>query len=232
MTSLIQISTRSNNYVIDPFLLWNDLWRLNEPFTNPKILKVLHACPTDSAYLRRDFGVHLVNVFDTQNASIVLRDLMSAKNSNLSLTQPKKTLNFERTTLLSLVKNFCDVSLNKEFQTADWAQRPLPHDLLNYAAQDTHYLLKCYDHLREEILGRKPETLLEIYDDACFSLAKQLRPKKPTSHSPDIAGQIYKARVTVARVLDENVRECFPSNDVKAIAEALDIRNEKQILAL
>lgn len=37
----MQISTRQVDYIIDPFPLWNDMHILNEPFTNPDILKVI-----------------------------------------------------------------------------------------------------------------------------------------------------------------------------------------------
>lgn len=39
----MQISTRQVDYIIDPFPLWNDMYILNEPFTNPNILKVINS---------------------------------------------------------------------------------------------------------------------------------------------------------------------------------------------
>lgn len=39
----MQISTRQMDYIIDPFPLWNDMYILNEPFTNPDILKVINS---------------------------------------------------------------------------------------------------------------------------------------------------------------------------------------------
>ncbi len=40
LTCLMQISTRTDDYIIDPFQLWSHMHLLNEPFTNPKIVKV------------------------------------------------------------------------------------------------------------------------------------------------------------------------------------------------
>lgn len=40
LTCLVQISTRTTDYIIDPFPLWRSMRLLNEPFTNPRILKV------------------------------------------------------------------------------------------------------------------------------------------------------------------------------------------------
>ena len=39
------------------------------------------------------------------------------------------------------------VALNKEFQLADWRLRPLSADMLQYAREDTHYLLYIKDRL-------------------------------------------------------------------------------------
>jgi exosome complex exonuclease RRP6 len=40
LTCLVQISTRDEDFVIDPFPIWDSMHLLNEPFTDPKILKV------------------------------------------------------------------------------------------------------------------------------------------------------------------------------------------------
>ncbi|CAJ0922727.1 unnamed protein product, partial [Mesorhabditis belari] len=52
----------------------------------------------------------------------------------------------ERMYLLTL----CQVQL-KEFQMTDWRVRPLPAEMMHYAREDTHYLLYCYDLLRERL---------------------------------------------------------------------------------
>ena len=53
----------------------------------------------------------------------------------------------------ALVKNFLGVELAKGSQKANWAQRPLPPIMLDYARNDTHYLLP----LRELLLTRLKE---------------------------------------------------------------------------
>jgi exosome complex exonuclease RRP6 len=40
LTCLVQISTRDEDFIIDPFPIWDSMHLLNEPFTDPKILKV------------------------------------------------------------------------------------------------------------------------------------------------------------------------------------------------
>ncbi|CAJ0931974.1 unnamed protein product, partial [Mesorhabditis belari] len=72
ITCLIQISTRDADFLIDlidPFLLWSELHILNEPFSDPKILKVFHGADKDIVWLQRDFGIYVVNMFDTGRAA-------------------------------------------------------------------------------------------------------------------------------------------------------------------
>jgi exosome complex exonuclease RRP6 len=103
LTCLIQISTREKDYVIDTLALWRELEALNEIFTNPKVLKVLHGSSSDLEWLQRDFGVYVVGLFDTFLAM--------------------KQLNFEQFSLQHLLAHFCSVDLDKKYQLADWRLR-------------------------------------------------------------------------------------------------------------
>ncbi|PAV89619.1 hypothetical protein WR25_19659 isoform C [Diploscapter pachys] len=62
---LVQISTRTTDFIVDPFPIWKDMHALNEPFTDPNILKVFHGSSSDVDWLQRDFGIYVVNMFDT-----------------------------------------------------------------------------------------------------------------------------------------------------------------------
>ena len=42
-------------------------------FDDPKIVKVLHGADRDVEWLQRDFGIYVVNMFDTGQAARVLR---------------------------------------------------------------------------------------------------------------------------------------------------------------
>jgi len=57
----------------------------------------------DIGWLQRDFGVYVVNMFDTGQAA--------------------RVLNFEKFSLAYLLKKFCDVTANKQYQLADWRIR-------------------------------------------------------------------------------------------------------------
>jgi len=62
---LMQISSRFKDYIIDVILLRADIYLLNEVFTDPKIVKVLHGADFDVVWLQKDFGIYIVNMFDT-----------------------------------------------------------------------------------------------------------------------------------------------------------------------
>ncbi|KAH9065385.1 ribonuclease H-like domain-containing protein [Lactarius vividus] len=131
---LMQISTRDEDWIVDPFELRDELEDLNEVFTDPSIVKVLHGADSDVVWLQQDFNLYLVNMFDTFHAS--------------------KVLDFPRHGLAALLEMYCDFSPDKRYQLADWRIRPLPDEMLKYARADTHFLLYVYDNLRNALLDR------------------------------------------------------------------------------
>lgn len=42
---------------------------LNDSFSNPNIVKVFHGADHDVVWLQRDFGIYIVNMFDTGQAA-------------------------------------------------------------------------------------------------------------------------------------------------------------------
>lgn len=68
----MQISTREEDFIVDTLLLKKQLWILNRSFTNPNIVKVLHGSDSDLMWLQRDFGLFIVNLFDTGQAARIL----------------------------------------------------------------------------------------------------------------------------------------------------------------
>ena len=56
----MQISTRSTDYLVDVLAIREFVWELNEVFTDPSILKVLHGADMDIQWLQKDFGVYVV----------------------------------------------------------------------------------------------------------------------------------------------------------------------------
>uniref|UniRef100_A0A8D2NWA4 Exosome component 10 n=1 Tax=Zosterops lateralis melanops TaxID=1220523 RepID=A0A8D2NWA4_ZOSLA len=144
LTCLMQISTRTEDFIIDTLELRSDMNILNETFTDPAIVKVLHGADSDVEWLQRDFGLYLVNVFDTHQAA--------------------RLLNLGRHSLDHLLKLYCNVDADKKYQLADWRIRPLPEEMIRYARDDTHYLLYIYDRVRELLWerGKEQPTQLQV----------------------------------------------------------------------
>ena len=128
---LMQISTREEDFLVDTIVLRDDLHVLQDVFTNPRVVKVLHGADRDILWLQRDLGLYVVNMFDTGQCARVL-------------AYPSKSLAY-------LLKSKCGVTAQKQYQMADWRIRPLPEVLQKYAREDTHYLLYVYDLLRMEL---------------------------------------------------------------------------------
>jgi len=66
----------------------------------------------------------------------------------------RQVLAFPRFSLAYLLKHYCDIDADKQYQVADWRIRPLPKEMTHYAREDTHSLLFIYDKLRNELIER------------------------------------------------------------------------------
>jgi len=69
---LMQISTRQDDFIVDTLLLRKHMHILNQSFTNPNIVKVLHGSDSDIVWLQSSFNLYIVNMFDTGQASRIL----------------------------------------------------------------------------------------------------------------------------------------------------------------
>ncbi|KAK5661745.1 hypothetical protein OQA88_9846 [Cercophora sp. LCS_1] len=87
LLSLMQISTRKKDWLVDTLVPWrHKLEILNEVFTDPKIVKVFHGAASDIIWLQRDLGLYIVGLFDTFHASDAL--LYSSKSLAFLLKKP------------------------------------------------------------------------------------------------------------------------------------------------
>lgn len=130
---LLQISTRERNAIIDPLPIGSPA-KLGELLQNKTVEVVFHDADYDLRLLHQDYGWHVTNIFDTRIAA----QLLGIKSFGLA----------------ALLEQFFDVKLDKKHQRADWSMRPLPADMLDYAVQDTRYLLQLRDHMRSELERR------------------------------------------------------------------------------
>jgi ribonuclease D len=130
---LIQFSTPETDYLVDPLGL-KDLDPLKPVFENPGIELVFHAAEYDLICLKRDFGITITKLFDTMQAA--------------------RILGYTRVGLDSILEEKLGIKLDKKYQKADWGERPLSREMLNYARLDTHHLLALRDSLQTELLAR------------------------------------------------------------------------------
>jgi exosome complex exonuclease RRP6 len=73
LTCLLQISTRFKDFIVDTLKLRSQIGdSLREVFDNPAKTKVLHGADMDIQWLQRDFGLYIVNMFDTGQAARIL----------------------------------------------------------------------------------------------------------------------------------------------------------------
>lgn len=127
---LIQTATTHMNAVIDPLLL-RDLSALKSVFADPTIKKIFHGADYDVRSLYRDFQIDIRNLFDTQVAC--------------------KFIGIKATGLEAVLLDHFGVHLDKKYQRKDWSIRPLPVEMLAYAAGDVRYLLPLAQRLEEAL---------------------------------------------------------------------------------
>ncbi len=127
---LIQFSTPDNDYLVDPLAL-DDLSALGQVFASPLNEKIFHAAEYDVICLRRDFGFEFEFLFDTMIAARILgRGAVG---------------------LAAMLEEYFGIQMDKRFQRANWAERPLSEEMYAYASMDTRYLIPLRARIYEEL---------------------------------------------------------------------------------
>ena len=134
-TCLLQLATLHKDYVVDVLApgVWDIVGDCIGPiFSDKSIVKVGHAIGgMDIPSLHRDFGIVVLNAFDTYEAAKVLKLPkfgLAAVCSYYGLTDCS-----------SLEYSGLKVKYQKSFE--DWITRPLLSDMLRYARYDVRYLI-------------------------------------------------------------------------------------------
>ena len=155
---LMQIGLGSRQYILDPLAV-EDLSPLLSVLADKPLL--VHGGDYDVRMLRASYGFEARGeIFDTMIAA--------------------QLLGFEELGLAALVKRYFGVELPKHGQRSDWSRRPLPADLLEYAANDTRYLEPLVDLLTGELekLDRR-----DWHREACARMVEAS--KHTNSRDPD-----------------------------------------------
>lgn len=114
--------------LVDPIPFHGDLSPLAEALAGTEW--VLHAASQDLPCLA-ELDLHPASLFDTELAG--------------------RLAGYDRVALGTLVERLLGYQLEKGHGAADWSQRPLPADWLNYAALDVELLVPLRDKLEREL---------------------------------------------------------------------------------
>ncbi len=119
---LVQLGTRTTNYLIDPFAV-DDLSALGRILVNADLPKVIHNAQFERSVLG-GLGMEIEPVVDT-----------------LTLSRKKYGQLGGGHALLAVARRELDVVLDKRWQTSDWTARPLEDGQEAYAAMDVEVLV-------------------------------------------------------------------------------------------
>jgi ribonuclease D len=125
---LLQVSVPGRDCIVDP-LADVDLAPLRAALERREI--VLHGADYDLRMLRRGLTFVASRIFDTVIAA--------------------RLVGIHEFGLAALVKRYFGVELPKGSQKANWARRPLPARMAEYAINDVHYLLPLAEKLEADL---------------------------------------------------------------------------------
>lgn len=134
---LVQLATENGCYLVDPLAV-DTAEPLGRILRDASIKKVLHSGDNDIRTLDREWGLNIVNLYDTSIGA--------------------RFLGLEKLGLGNVAEEVLGLKLakDKRLQRADWGLRPLSDEALEYAAADVLHLKRLMDELvqRTDALGR------------------------------------------------------------------------------
>lgn len=217
---LVQVSLPDGDALIDPLAV--DLRPLAPVLADPSIEKVMHGADYDILCFKREYGFSLAGLYDTMLAA--------------------RVLGWRSHGLGPILHERYGVVANKRMQRFDWGRRPLPEGALDYARQDTRYLLELREQQLAELRGVDRE------DELLHACVRQER-VEPRPSRADALGMwrikgarglpagargvlrgLYELREAVAEQLDRPVFQVMsdalmlsiarqPPKDERALAE-------------
>lgn len=215
---LIQISVPGRDLLIDP-LAPIDLSQLFNAFAGKEL--IIHGADYDLRLLRRVGYAEPKAVFDT---------MLAARLSGET-----------QFSLAALILKYFGETIAKASQKANWALRPLPSQMIEYAVKDTHYLLEIATILEADLLrlGR-----VEWHRQACekaivaSSITKERDPDEiwriSGSHElKDRSGAILRAlwhwRDQEAQAVDKPAFHILHNEQLLRVAVDVDAGREVRI---
>jgi ribonuclease D len=158
-TCIVQITASGHSAIVDALAV-TDLAALRAALDRDDVEVVFHGGDYDITVLTRDHDFRFGRVFDTMIAATLL-------------DEPKVGL-------ADLVAAHFGHKLDKRFQRADWARRPLDDEQLDYLRRDTLYLPALREHLGQRLAEAG------LAEEAAIEFARLARRKgKPATVDPE-----------------------------------------------
>ena len=133
-----------------------DLAPVFAALASPEVASVAHAGRQDLALLKTRYDVEVRNFWDSQ---------LAAAFAGIG----------EQVGYARLVRDFCNVEIDKGPQFTDWSKRPLSPRQLHYAADDVIHLRALWPVLRDRLAGRGR---LEWVSEESLSLAAEVSTRR------------------------------------------------------
>ncbi len=156
---LIQIFDGQEYFLIDPFKVSKEA--LKSFLEDPDLEKVMFDCASDSALVRKAYGIALANVFDIRVQALALGytgNLTGLVELHLGVQAEKSTQS------------------KKKNQMTNWLKRPLKEDQVQYALSDVAHLFSLKIILTTLVEERN---LTEQVAKTMLTVAKPKGPDKP-----------------------------------------------------
>jgi ribonuclease D len=218
------MATKKSSILIDPLHV-KDLSSLKPLFSNPDIKKIFHGADYDVRSLFRDFTIEINNLFDTELAC--------------------RFLGNEGTGLEAVLKKYLDISLNKKYQKKDWSQRPLPQEMIDYAAGDVIYLFPLAEICKKELEKKGRLTWVLEECDSLSEVRTVLSDEEPLflkfkgggrlkSRSLAVLEALLQFRKSVAEKKDKPLFKIIGNNSIMKVTtgKPVTLRRLKGIKAL
>ncbi len=189
---LMQLFAGGETYIVDALAPVN-LDPVGLLLENPAIEIVMHDTDFDLRSLDRHFGWHPRHMFDT----LIAARLCGHREFGLA----------------PLLNRYFGIERSKKFQRADWTLRPLPKNMIEYAADDVTELLRLRHQLAGELekLGRMEWAMAEFalceekrYMADERPLFARVKKARDLCSGRDLAilSELAQLRDTIARELD------------------------------
>lgn len=170
---LIQAATLDEAVIIDPLADGIDLAPFFELLANKDVVKVFHAARQDVEIFVKLSGDVPQNLFDTQIAASVCGFGESISYDNL-------------------VREICEIQIDKSSRFTDWSARPLTEKQLTYALGDVTHLRDIYTHLEGKLTSTKRWDWVE--DDFEILSTKGTYITEPQNAWKRVKSRVHKPR--------------------------------------